>query len=249
MLLSPLVLALALATLPHTPPEVRREPAIGFAVDTRLQDAGGLQYFFALGRRETTPLQQAPFDRLRPLLHGVEEGMPALHVLTTRIVFTVDRDAGFFTAERATDPDFLNAVIPEGRVEQIAEATFRTQLTPANTFKVRFIGEKELAKGKREPAVQLLIDLAPELGTPVSVVTQDNYNFDRVIGVRTAAWSVTWTGHYRLPQGRTRVVSYTLSLVHNLPPFFLGGDERVHQEARKSAVALVEGIRRVAAAR
>lgn len=274
---APAVLLLLLTTaLPARPPEVRQEARLDFAVDAALQDRGGMQYFFALAKKDQRPFERPEFRSLRPLLPDPALASTPLHALASRVVYTLERDVGFFTPERAVSPAFMNAILPEGEIRRRPDGTFRTRLQPANSFSIRVLGEEQLhrmeAQGDpgsdgapaptgapasapvgapapaRDPGqaadVSAFLALTPELGRPHSVVIQHNYDFARVMGVRTGAASVTWTAHYRLAPGRTRVVSTTLSLLHNVPPFFLGGDERVHQEARDGALMLIERMRR-----
>jgi hypothetical protein len=223
------VLTALLAASPGLP--VRREPLVAFAVDDALQAAGGVQYFFALA--QGVALEFAPL--------GPPPPRPRPHVLMSRIVHTLEKDAGFFTAARVLDLGYINALGPGFRVSQAGPGRFHAARTPSNDFTVRFLDAGALAARPRDPAVDQVEALCG--GGPDSMVAQHNSGFARVLGVRTAEASFTWTAHYRLVPGRTRVCVLTMSYLVNVPPFFLGGTARVHDESLKEALALIRAMR------
>ena len=211
---------------------LRREAALRFAVDEAVQARGGVQYWVSL--QDAVNLDLLEFDPEHQL-------RSARHVLQSRLVHTLDKDASFFTPERTLDVEYMNAVAPGYEISPAGPGRFRAGRTPANDFTVRHL-EVDPAPGPREPGVAQLIDVCG-LGTPESVVVQDNRGFEKVWGFRTAEASTTWTGHYRLGPGRTRVCVVSMSYIYTLPPFFLGGATRVLEESLREAVKLIRMLR------
>lgn len=237
-----LTAALVTAAMPATP-QTRREGALQFGVDPSLQDRGGAQYFFAVLHPQPSPLQREPVRSLARILPPGGKDREQLHAMASRFVYTLEKDVSFFTAERADDLTYIRALMPEAKVERLGPLFFRSHLLPASNFRVRFLGTDSLAQPEQAAVLKTLVSFAPELGVPTAIAIQVNEDFERVMAVRTAEISVTWTGYYRLERGRTRVVSYGLTLLHNTPPFFLGGDDRLHDSLLKEMVRLIHGMR------
>jgi hypothetical protein len=63
------------------------------------------------------------------------------------------------------------------------------------------------------------------------------------MGFRTAEGSFTWTAHYAVAPGQTRIVVLMMSYLAMLPPFFLGGEERVLHESTTGALRLIGRLR------
>jgi hypothetical protein len=235
---------LACATFAATP--MRREPALDFAVDEAFQADGGVQYFYELARKETDPARSnATLARLQALDESgrwATHGAP-LHVVMSRLVYVVEQDAAFFTEARATDLGWMNAVAPDFDITRRPDGGFHADKTPANDFTIRFLGATQVAAQPPDGGLARLEALLPHAARPTSVVVQENFDFARVMGVRTGAFSVTWTAHLALAPGRTRVHVVTLSALHHLPPFFLGGERRVFDESVRGARELIERLR------
>jgi hypothetical protein len=241
------LLLLALSGAPvhaAAPPPVRREARLLFGADAAFQDRGGVQYFYELLQEGEDPRASEAWRTLRTLDPRGEWSPRAgrMPLLFSRIVYTVEQDvAQFSDAERALDADAMNALVPGLDVRRLGPDTFRAEKTPANTFRVRHLSPERFAE---EPSVPLLLALSPAEPRPAAVVMQRNWDFARVMGVRTGELSLTWTAHHAIAPGRTRVTVLTLSLMHNLPPFFLGGAQRVHDEALGGALHLIDRLRR-----
>jgi hypothetical protein len=223
----PLVTAL-LFSAPDLP--THREGRVSFAVDEAFQARGGLQYWFAL--------QSGVSRELAPLARGLG---PATHVVMSRIVHTLNKPACFFSAERVLDIDYINTIGPVFQVTAKGPGQFHAARTPANDFTVRHFDRKALEARVEDPAFRQLEALCG--AAPDSVVVQHNSDFARILGWRTAEGSFTWTAHYALGPQRTRVCVVTMSALVNLPPFFLGGKGRLHDESVREAVALVRALR------
>ena len=86
-------------------------------------------------------------------------------------------------------------------------------------------------------------EFLPAEHQPASVVLQRNFGFASVLGWRTAERAVTFTAHVPMGPGRTRLVVCTISHLHHLPPFFLGGRDRVLRESVEGAAALIGRMR------
>jgi hypothetical protein len=226
-------------------PPVRREERVAFAVDAAFQERGGVQYFYELIEPDADALAHESFVKLQPLdVRGRWAGRKEpLYVLVSRIVYTLDKDVGFFTAERVGDVTYMNAIFPGVGIRRKAAGQYTVSKMPANSFTLRHLGREALTATPREPVLEHFLSLTPEPGLPDSVVVQENFDFSRIMGARTSDLSVTWTAHYPLAPGRTRVAVCTMSLLYNLPPFFLGGKRRVHDEALGGALMLIQNLR------
>lgn len=225
---------------------MRRETALAFTVDEAFQRDGGVQYFYELAKQDSSPeTASAAFGFFR----GFDEAgrwaaRPGpLHVVMSRIVYEVDKDAAFFTEARAKDATWMNALAPDFDVSLRPDGGFHAGKMPANDFTIRFLDDAAVASQPPDGGVAHALRLAPDAGTPASVVVQENFDFSRVMGVRTGAFSVTWTLHHPLGPGRTRVHVFTMSALHHLPPFFLGGEKRVFKDSVAGALDLIERLR------
>jgi hypothetical protein len=223
---------------------LRQEREMGFGVDASFQDSGGVQYFYQLIERDearTSDLVQ----RFLPL--DVNDRWTSLseptNVVVIRFVYTVDKDVSFFTEARALDVDYINAVAKEMEVSRNSNGSFHIGRTPENTCWLVHYDEARVKAAASQPAFKQLVALMGESGLPNSVVFQENTDFARVLGHRTAAASMTWTAHFPLAPGRTRVAVLTMSYLYELPPFFLGGSGRVMRESMRGATDLIERLR------
>ena len=86
-------------------------------------------------------------------------------------------------------------------------------------------------------------ELLPDAGVPDVLVLQENYDFARVLGWRTAELGVTWSAHYRVGEHQTMLHVCSMSYLHSTPPFFLGGDGRVLSEAIGGATLFIDNLR------
>ena len=114
-------------------------------------------------------------DHARPLLNGDDYRVRALlpkqvqkperyHALVSRIVYTLEKDVTFFTEQRALDPAFMNAILPDGKIERRPDGTFRAGKRPANTFRVRFLGPEKLATP--DAGLKAFLEMVSDLGAP-----------------------------------------------------------------------------------
>lgn len=222
---------------------MRREPSPRFEVDEAFQADGGVQYFYELitpdSSSETTG-QSLPL--FLAFAAGAARTDP-LSVVATRVVHTLDKDSAFFTEERANDVAYLNAVAPGLGISRVGPDTYRVAATPSNLFRIRWLDAEAVRQGAHTPGLARLLELTPGAGLPESVVVQDNWGFARVMGFRTGESSVTWTAHYPLKPGQTRVCVFSLSTLYNLPPPFLGGEPRVFTESVNAIAGLIANLR------
>ncbi|MCA2980116.1 MAG: hypothetical protein INH41_15100 [Myxococcaceae bacterium] len=230
--------------LAETP--LRREASPGFGVDVAFQDRGGVQYFYELVRADQAAALTATFSTFRPFdVHDVWKRLDApTNVVMSRLVYTIEKDVSFFTEARARDVDYINAIAREARVSRNDDGTFRASRTPANTFRIEYFDAARVqAVVSALPALARVLELSGLEGPPHAVIFQENRDFDRVMGFRTAEGSFTWTAHYPAGRGRTRLVVFVMSYLHTLPPFFLGGETRVFRESTEGARVLIDRLR------
>lgn len=217
-------------------PTMRREAKLDFDLDEAFLSDGGVQFFYEFAE----PAQVADagvgstLAKVQTLDDKAKPG-ERLHAVMSRIVYTLDRDVTFFTEARARDVAYINAIAPEVKAKVDDKGVFHTSKPPANSFTVEW--------QKPMPAASPYRAFLPEGVEVDSVIVQRNFGFDRMFGFRTAERSVTWTAHQSLGEGRTRIFVVTMSLMHNIPPGFMGGTQRVYKEAVESATQLIGRLR------
>ena len=234
------MLALVLAATAG-PVEMHREQSLDFEVDERLQQDGGVQYFYELAAPTAQPARASALKRFRALDELSTPG-DEYQAMMSRIVYTVDRDITFFTEARARDVEYLRAVAPDMGLSAAPDGSFVVSRVPANRFRLTWF-EAPIASASDNAALDHFFEFLPRGEQPASVVLQRNFGFTRVMGWRTAERAVTFTAHVSLGPGRTRVIVCSMSLLHHLPPFFLGGKQRVFQESVDGAAELIGHLR------
>lgn len=231
-----MIVATLASLLLTSAPELRREENLDFTPDAAFQADGGVQFFYAFATPEEArkPPEGSALARLSTLDDHATPG-ERLFVLMTRLVYTLDRDIRFFTEARARDVDYLNAIAPEVRATVDERGVFHADFTPSSSFSIEW----------QEPVSpeSPLLPFLPASARPASIIVQRNFDFARVLGFRTAERSVTWTAHVPVGRGRTRVYVYSLSLMHNIPPPFMGGKQRVYREAVDNIAMLITRLR------
>lgn len=240
-----LLLAACVAAVSAAAP-MRQEQDPRFAPDDAFLADGGVQYFYELAPKLSLPdSSSAAFTLFRPL-EATNRWKTAgpLHVVMSRLIYEVDKDVSFFTEARAKDLTYINTVAKEYRISRGADGGFRSDASPANTFFIRFYDEAAVQREAGRGALQRFLDLLRVPQLPRSVVFQQNDEFARVMGVRTGELGITWTAHFSLGPGRTRLQVCTMSYLHTLPPFFLGGADRVYRESVTGASNLIDALRR-----
>ncbi len=217
-----------------------------FAVDETYLRSGGVQFFYELAHREPSPeTASATFPLFRAFDEsGRWKSAAPLNVVMSRLVYEVDKDVSFFTEARANDLTYINTVAPEYRITRQPDGGFRSGAMPSNAFTIRFFDEAAVRRRAGSGAVARFLELLAAPGLPHSIVFQQNDEFARVLGWRTAELSVTWTAHFSLGPGRTRLQVCTMSYLHSMPPFFLGGEKRVYRESVDGASQLIDALRR-----
>lgn len=226
-----------------TPSRVETSP--GFAIDEAFQADGGVQLFYELVKSEAPPAKSATFAAFRPLDaedHWATLAAPT-HVVMMRVVYELEKDASFFNDTRVHDLRYVQAVAPDMDVSSQPDGGFRIGRAPANDAAVAYLDGSALEAAKDTPGIARALAWSGTSPWPASVVHQRNSGFSRIMGVKTGELSVTWTVHQALAPGRTRVSVTSLAYLHSLPPFFLGGEDRVRRESLDGALALVERLR------
>ncbi|MBL8951210.1 MAG: hypothetical protein JNK82_10565 [Myxococcaceae bacterium] len=226
-------------------PPVRQEVALRFAVDEAFQHQSGVQYFYQLVPPEPCALTASPaFAQLRVLDLGRrwERLAKPPHVVVSRLSYLVEKDISFFSRARAEDVGYMNAVAKDYGISKTADGRYRVSKTPANSFTLTYFDDAAVRAAPADGAIARVSSIA-STELPSSVLMQENTDFAPVLGVRTGELSVTWTAQYALHPGLTRLEVFTVSYLHNLPPFFLGGQQRVFAEAQRASLELIENLR------
>lgn len=214
-------------------PEARREASATFAVDDAFQRAGGVQLYFLLINPDAPEAQRAA---LQPFLPLDREGRGArftepMYVSVSRVSYEVDKDVSFFSKERLLDLKYMQALAPQLEVTARPGGGFRVGRTPSNSMSIELHDDASFGAGLRRLAH----------GSPV--VVQENDDFARVMGWRTAAWSTTWTFYEALAAGRTRVTVLSLNYLYNVPPPMLGGADRLFLDTRAQTLEFIAALR------
>lgn len=238
--------ALGSTASPAGIPMMRRETSLRYEVDEKFQSAGGVQYFYELAQKEPSPETSSATFRLFRAFDVRGRWVTradSFYVVMSRLTYTIDKDVSFFTPARANDLTYMNTVAPGLGISRVGADTYRVQATPANTFHLRWLDAAAVRQLPHEPGLSRLLELSAMESLPESVIVQDNTDFARVLGWRTADMSVTWTAHYPLKPGQTRICVFTMSYMVNLPAFFLGGADRVLNESVSGAAQLIRNLR------
>ncbi len=228
---------------------LRAERDIAFTVDEPFLASGGIQYFYQLIRDTPNPeTVSASFRELRALdINHVWSRLSApTHVVLSRIVYTVDKDITFFTEGRVRDIGYINAVGGKMNITANPDGTYRVGKMPSNIFSLQYFDEQALKENDdadTRHALDTLFHFVDKGPAPKVIVAQENRDFSRVMGMRTAEGSFTWTVHQPLSTRKTRITVLTMSYLHTLPPFFLGGEDRVMRESIQGAVGLISRLR------
>jgi hypothetical protein len=223
----------------------RRETDVGFALDAEFQRDGGVQYFYQLLKQDLPPSRSAVFKTYEPFdLRGRNaSSAEPLHLVVGRVSYVLEKDISFFSEQRVRDPEYIAAVARGYGITRQPDGTFRASKMPANSFRIHYLDQAEVARRASDGGVARLLDFMPDAGHPAVVVVQENYDFSRVMGVRTGDDSYTWTAHYPLGPGRTQLNVCTMSYLHTVPPFFLGGEGRVLSESIDGITAFIKNLR------
>ncbi|MBL8993286.1 MAG: hypothetical protein JNM63_08100, partial [Spirochaetia bacterium] len=98
--------------------KARNESRIDFNLDADFLAKGGVQVFFELIHRDQPAESRESFKKLRPLDKEDlwSRKSEPLYVLASRLVFEVDKDIRFFSAERVLDEYYMNRLLPSYRV-------------------------------------------------------------------------------------------------------------------------------------
>lgn len=225
-------------------PSVRREQVARFPPDETFLGRGGVQYFYDFFDKDAAQERDYPAFRELDPARSWEACREPLYRVIARFVYVIEKDVTFFSAERVRDVGYMNRVCPSCGIQAAPGGLYRVGQLPANTSRVRHFDRERFLAARSEPWARQLLGLSNELGTPDVVVLQENFDFQRLLGMRTGEASATVTAHYGLGPGRTRIAVHLVTLMHNIPPFFLGGPERVHDVTLEGALSLIEHLRR-----
>lgn len=223
----------------------RRESDARFPIDDDFQRDGGVQFFYELVKQDVPPSKAAAFKTYEPFdfRKRYATSSSPLHLVVGRVSYTLDKDISFFSERQVRDENYIAAVAKGYGIKKQPDGTYRVSKIPSNSFRIHYFDQAEVARRASGGGMARLLEFMPDAGLPPVVVVQENYNFSRVMGVRTGDFSYTWTAHYPLGPGRTQLNVCTMSYLHSLPPFFLGGDARVLSESIDGTTAFIERLR------
>jgi hypothetical protein len=217
-----------------------RERSIRFSVDASELKSGTISYFYQLISKDDANEGKADsdstFQLLLPLdIPGVwKDKTEGFYIMMTRNAYIVNKDISFFSKNRLLDVNYINATLPGMKVSRNSDGTYALDGTPSATSTLDYYSKSDLTSQPQDSALNYVANIDPSLGTPDVMLVQHSYNFDTVMTVRTNKSSMVFSEHYGIGTNETLVVAYSLSFVYNVPPFFLGGADRLRTEYVKA---------------
>ena len=229
---------------------LREESRADFAVDRAFLLSGGIQYHYSFVSIDDAPESSPSFRWLSRFDfpgYWSRRGSADYHVVLGRVAYVVNKPVSFFSKERTLSLEYLRAMLPEQSIQSLGQeagfSVFETSGPPSCQARLKHVSKDELEALSAQSPERLLADLIPELGRAEVVGVQRNDRFGTVMGFKTAQGAVALTGHYAISPTQTLLHAVNLNFLHNIPPAFLGGEDRVKEEAQKATLEIVRRIR------
>jgi hypothetical protein len=219
---------------------VIRQNDIHFAVRAAGMKPGEILYFYDLISKDDAASGEAAseksFQTTLPLdFPGVwKNRTEPYNIMITKNAYILNKDITFFNKQRLLDVSYINATLPQMKVSKNSDGTYTLTGTPSATSSLTYYSKADVAAQPMNSSVSAASGLDSELGTPDVMLVQHSYNFDTIMAVRTNKSSTVFSQHYAIAPGKTLVVAYSLSFVYNVPPWFLGGADRIRTEYVKA---------------
>lgn len=175
-------------------------------------------------------------------LNGKAEKEGAYYQLSTKVAFVSPLRTDFYTEERITDPEFIQASMKGYKIQSLGSNHFKVEgnlFSPSFQFMMK-VYNPESHNPEVTAIMQYLEQHQADLGRPSKVVIQKNYNYGRVLMHKTTENSYVLTLYYPWQRNQTLIVNYTLNLLHNIPPKFLGGPETLRNEMQEGIANIVD---------
>jgi hypothetical protein len=247
---SALLLGEAGSSAQAAPPPLQETPRVDFALNRDFLLSGGIQYHYAFIPKEGDPESSASFQWLKRFDfpgYWRNRGAADYAVVLGRMAYVVEKPIEYFRAERVLGLDHLKRMIPDQEIRALGQeqgfSVFSFSGPPSCEGRLKHLERDDLEALPQGSVERLLADLLPELGRAAAVGLQRNDRFGTVMGFKTAQGAVALTAHYALDSKRTLIHVVNLNYLHNIPPAFLGGEDRVKEEARKATLELVQRLR------
>ncbi|MBL7716480.1 MAG: hypothetical protein JNL01_13530 [Bdellovibrionales bacterium] len=157
-----------------------------------------------------------------------KRGSDEYYVGMGKSAYVVEKDISYFTLKQACSLKFIKMLAPTLDISEVSTCRFLLKpdgLAPGVEFTVQ-----RFDNHSKKPADQKFLSLDPSLGMPDKTEIQYNEKFTRVLGIRTVKDGAVIKNYYAQPDGRTLVIAYSLSFIHNVPPGFAGGPDRLRKE-------------------
>lgn len=162
-------------------------------------------------------------------------------LLSTKVAFLSPSRVDYYTEEVITDPSFIQASMEGYKVHALGSHHFKvdgTLFSPSFQFWMK-VYNPDKENPDAVAIMQYLEKNQPNLGKPAKIVVQKNYNYGRVLMHKTTENSVVLTLYYPWQHQKTLIVNYTVNLLHNIPPKFMGGPETLKNEMREGISNIV----------
>ncbi|MCC5928153.1 MAG: hypothetical protein JJU28_02805 [Cyclobacteriaceae bacterium] len=175
-------------------------------------------------------------------LNENSEKAGSYYLLSTKVAFLSPLRTDYYSAERITDPGFIQASMQDYKIEALGANHFKVEGTffsPSFQFLLKVYNTEN-----QDPEIASILTFLeqhqPNLGRPDKVVVQKNYNYGRVLMHKTTENSMAITLYYPWQNQKTLIVNYTFNLLHNIPPKFLGGPESLQNEMKAGISKIAE---------
>jgi hypothetical protein len=175
-------------------------------------------------------------------LNETSEKSGSYYLLSTKVAFLSPLRTDFYTEKKITDPEFIQASMEGYQVQALGSDQFKvdgTFFSPSFHFKIE-VYNPESKNTELAAILRYLEQHQPNLGMPSKVVVQKNYNYGRVLMHKTTESSIVVTLYYPWQKQKTLIVNYTLNLLYNIPPKFMGGPETLGNEMKEGISKIVD---------
>jgi len=223
--------------------EVHREDSFDFDLKGTLLDEGGIQFFYEVIDKHDPATADSDFRMVRPLDRSGVYEPGRHHVVIARSAYVVDRSIEFFSEERLTDVDYIDAVTgfddfvrPSGYPLNVIRKKGE-MFVPSMDFVIQTYTPDTLAskpESDREFFREVL-SIENRLPVPAISLEYDYRNFGTVFFAEIIAGARTIVHHYPYGDGRTLVVSTMLNFLYRLPPSL----RVMENETRERAIDLI----------
>ncbi len=202
----------------------KREANAHFKVNLEALCQGHVQYYFALVTPDGRSLERDVDDEAVALAFEQMKRIDVkktwrrmkdenLHAMISRVAYVAEQPIDFFSESQTHDVGFMNSVAPQFKVQKSAHGTYEivgcvVRGIPSSRFTMQYM--------KGAAARNFPIPFGS--GEADVVVLQHNFDFGRILGMKTSSASYAATAHYALDDCRTLIVNCAVGYIYTIPP-------------------------------